>query len=98
MDKIKEQQLEALDVLGKQAADIERGLNDLAKLTNPFDIEAKLYFIASLGKRIETAATRLHAKMHTENSVDHPHLCAQHFELPENRSFFESIFGKGFSL
>lgn len=91
MKKIRELQLKALDVLGRQAADIGAELDKLTNLTNPFDVEAKLYFIKSLGTRLATTAERIHKEMHLENS-EVPHLDCNH--VP-NAEVWDFIFGKG---
>lgn len=62
-------QLEAVDVLGKRLAVLDKALTDMAVCPNMFDAEAKLYFIASLSKRIAEIATNYHEQMHRINSV-----------------------------
>lgn len=76
MKKVQEIQLRALDRIGGALADLE-------KLTNPFDIEAKLYFIMTLAKQA-------HGQLHEENSVvPHGSDCV-HSGLPAN--VFDRIF------
>lgn len=69
MDTTRKLVLEALDVLGSRTAAIDTELNKLRDDKSMFDAEARIYFIASLGKRINEAATRLHGLMHKENSI-----------------------------
>lgn len=92
MEKIREIRLKALDVLGKQAADIDTALNQCATETSDLNAEAKLYFIESLGRRLAETAKRYHAEMHAENSKGEPHFCDH---SPIDKSVFDFIFGKG---
>lgn len=94
MKEIREQQLKALDVLGKRHAEIGKQLDELTGLTNDFDIEAKIYFIAKLAQSMEKQATAIHGEMHTGNSADHPHLCEQ----MSDKGVFDFIFGKRFGI
>lgn len=68
MEKIKELQLAALDELGKQVANIEADLDRLAKLTNEFDIEAKVFVIGERARRLAGEAFAFHRDFHAENS------------------------------
>lgn len=90
-EEIRKQQLNALDVLGRQVADIGSELDRLAMEKNEFDIEAKVYVIQRFAERLAKTAQRLHNEMHTVNSADHPHLCEQ----TSQKGVFEFIFGKG---
>jgi len=76
MKKVKEIQVKALDRIGGALAELET-------LTNPFDIEAKLYFI-------KTLAQQSHDQLHALNS-EVPHDCS-HGVGP---NVFDAIFGKG---
>lgn len=81
MKKVQEIQLRALDRIGGALAELET-------LTNPFDIEAKVYFIAQLAKQA-------HGQLHEANStVPHGTDCL-HADKP---GVFDFIFGKGFGV
>lgn len=68
MEKIKELQLGALDTLGSLSARIETALDQLRDEKNPFDVEAKVYFIRHLAERLEKKALEIHGAMHLVNS------------------------------
>ena len=75
MKTIQQLQLDALDRIGGALADLE-------KLTNPFDIEAKVYFIKQLAEQSFQAMHKANSSFHTDHPAARPEV-------------FESIFGKG---
>lgn len=68
MKNVQKLQLEALDTIGKQITEFGHELDRLAKLTNEFDVEAKVFVLAERARRIEERALAIHRDMHTENS------------------------------
>lgn len=68
MERIKKLQLEALDTIGQQIAEFGHELDRLAKLTNEFDIEGKVFVLAERARRIEERALAIHRDIHVENS------------------------------
>lgn len=69
MIKARQLQLEALDTLGKRAAELNKLLDEMATTGNTLDAEAKLYFISAITQRMGQIAKSIHAELHRANSV-----------------------------
>lgn len=68
MEKIKELQIWALDSIGLQVAEIQKKLDDLAKMTNPFEIESTMYYVSHISEKLRNYSSEMHQSMHFVNS------------------------------
>lgn len=70
MENVRKIQFEALDALGARLAHLDHTLTQMSVEPNPFDAEAKLYFIMRQAERLTEMAKGFHNQMHDENSID----------------------------
>lgn len=69
MDRIKKLRFEALTKIEGRMKELEDKIEEVRTSTNPFDIEARIYFMKTLSRLLLDVAEEMHRKIHYENST-----------------------------